>query len=150
MTGHELHIVAPGAEPCAACHDGVTGAKSLALIRKSKAGHDGDVTEGIAARVTALRDRRLAAIQTYGKDTAGAAIAYHGHAHPHFFNDRNGNGKVDDVEAMMDNKFASRTPADPEGRLQLPVRGDRSRGLRARCSLRSASAARFADRSGRG
>lgn len=112
ITCHGLHTVEPKAEPCAACHEGVTDRKSLALIRKSKADYDGDgdVTEGIAAEIGTLHDRLLAAIQTYGKDVAGSAIAYHGHAHPYFFNDRNGNGKVDDDEAVMDNKYASWTP----------------------------------------
>ncbi len=112
ITCHELHTVAPKAEPCAACHDGVTDRKSLAAIRKDKVDHDGDgdVTEGIAAEIDALHDRLLEAIRTYGHDMAGTAIAYDAHAHPYFFNDLNGNGTVDKDEAVADNKYASWTP----------------------------------------
>lgn len=112
ITCHELHTVAPKVEPCAACHDGVTDRDSLALIRKSRADHDGDgdVKEGIAAEITALHDRLLAAIQTYGRDVAGTAIAYPAHAHPYFFNDRNGNGTVEEDEAVAENKYAAWTP----------------------------------------
>jgi hypothetical protein len=112
ITCHGLHTVEPKAEPCAACHDGVTDRDSLATIRKDKADHDGDgdVKEGIAAEIGTLHDRLLAAIQTYGRDVAGTAIAYHAHAHPYFFNDRNGNGTVEEDEAVAENKYAAWTP----------------------------------------
>ncbi|HRO16022.1 MAG TPA: cytochrome c3 family protein [Paracoccus sp. (in: a-proteobacteria)] len=109
---HELHTVEPKAEPCAACHDGVTDRKSLAQIRKSRVDHDGDgdVTEGIAAEIGHLHERLLAAIQTYARDVAGAPIAYDSHAHPYFFNDLNGNDIAGEDEAKGPNKYASWTP----------------------------------------
>jgi hypothetical protein len=112
ITCHELHTVAPKSEPCAACHDGVTDRKSLAQIRKSKVDHDGDgdLTEGIAGEVRQLHDRLLAAIQAYGREVAGAAIAYDSHSYPYFFIDPNGNGAVDEDEATMANKYGSWTP----------------------------------------
>lgn len=109
---HELHTVQPKVEPCAACHTGLTDRKSLSTIRKSAADHDGDgdVTEGIAAEITALHERLLEAIKTYGKDVAGSAIAYDGHAHPYFFNDLDASGSVEESEAVAPNKYASWTP----------------------------------------
>ncbi len=109
---HELHTVAPRAEPCAACHDGVTDRKSLAGIRKSKTDHDGDgdLAEGIAAEVAELHGRLLAAIQAYGTDVAGKPIGYDAHAHPYFFNDLDGSGSIEEGEATAPNKYASWTP----------------------------------------
>lgn len=112
ITCHGLHTVEPKAEPCAACHEGVTDRDSLATIRKGKVDHDGDgdVTEGIAAEIGALHDRLLVAIRDYGRDVAGTSIAYHAHAHPYFFADLNGNGTVEEDEAVADNKYAAWTP----------------------------------------
>lgn len=112
ITCHELHTVQPKVEPCAACHDGVTDRKSLRSIRKGKVDYDGDgdVAEGIAAEVAALHERLLDAIKAYGKNVAGTAIAYDGHAHPYFFIDRDGSGGVEEGEAVGDNKYASWTP----------------------------------------
>lgn len=109
---HDPHTVEVKVEPCASCHEGVADRKSLRAIRKSKVDHDGDgnVTEGIAAEITALHDDLLEAIKTYGKDVAGAAIAYDGHAHPYFFNDLNANGSVEKDEAIPPNKYVSWTP----------------------------------------
>ncbi|WP_299358817.1 cytochrome c3 family protein [uncultured Paracoccus sp.] len=109
---HELHTVAPKVTPCAACHEGVSGRESLALIRKSKADHDGDgdVTEGIAAEIEHLHQRLLAAIQAYGRDIAGTPIVYDAHAYPYFFIDLNGNGTAEEDEAKVPNKYASWTP----------------------------------------
>lgn len=112
ITCHELHSVAPKAEPCAACHDGVTDRKSLASIRRNRTDHDGDgdVAEGIAAEIEALHGRLLAAIQIYAKDVAGKPIGYDGHAHPYFFNDLSGDGAIGEDEAAAPNKYASWTP----------------------------------------
>lgn len=112
ITCHELHTVAPKTEPCAACHEGVTGRESLASIRKGKVDYDGngDVTEGIAAEIAALHDRLLAAIRSYAAEVAGAPIGYHAHAHPYFFNDGDGDGAISDTEALGPNKYASWTP----------------------------------------
>ncbi|MFP1644496.1 cytochrome c3 family protein [Pontitalea aquivivens] len=109
---HDLHTVKPKSEPCAACHEGVTDRKSLGNIRKSAVDHDGDgdVAEGIASEITALHGRLLDAIRAYGADVAGSPIAYDAHAHPYFFMDQNGNGTVDENEAVMPNKYASWTP----------------------------------------
>lgn len=109
---HELHTVAPKAEPCAACHEGVSNRESLASIRKSATDFDGDgdTTEGIAAEVAALHGRLLEAIQTYAADVAGAPIGYHSHAHPYFFKDVDGDGTLSEAEAKMPNKYASWTP----------------------------------------
>ncbi|HRO12972.1 cytochrome c3 family protein [Amaricoccus sp.] len=109
---HELHTTTPRSEPCAACHDGVTDRKSLASIRKGKVDFDGDgdLSEGIAAEVGHLHERLLAAIQSYAKEVAGAAIGYDGHAHPYFFNDSDADGAIGEAEAKMPNKYASWTP----------------------------------------
>lgn len=109
---HELHTVAPKVEPCAACHEGISDRDSLAMIRKSKADHDGDgdITEGIAAEIGHLHQRLLAAIQAYGREVAGEPIVYDGHAHPYFFKDLNGNGTAEEDEAKAPNKYASWTP----------------------------------------
>jgi len=109
---HSLHTVEVKVEPCASCHDGVTDRASLSTIRKSKLDYDGDgdVTEGIAAEIASLHDRLLDAIKKYGKDVAGAAIAYNAHAHPYFFNDLNADGTAEENEALPPNKYTSWTP----------------------------------------
>jgi hypothetical protein len=70
---------------------------------------DGDVEEGIKAEIETLQETLYAAIQMYGSEVAGSAIAYDSHSYPYFFNDLNGNGMVDEDEAIRDNGYASFT-----------------------------------------
>jgi hypothetical protein len=51
----------------------------------------------------------MQAIQAYGKEVAGTAIAYDPASHPYWFVDTNGNGTVDTDEATSDNAYASWT-----------------------------------------
>ena len=109
-TCHELHTVAPRSDACAACHQGVTDRDSLRLIRKSPVDFDGngDVTEGIAAEIDAMRAKLLLAMQAYAREAA-APIGYAAR-HPYFFHDANDDGSIGEDEAQMPNRFTAWTP----------------------------------------
>ncbi len=107
---HETHTGEVKAQGCATpiCH----GNTKVQYIRKDQRDFDGDGnrTEGIAQEVAGVADVLYAAIQSYATTVAKVAIVYDGSANPYFFNDTNGNGKVDPGEAVSANKYASWTP----------------------------------------
>ena len=70
---------------------------------------DGDLTEGIAAEMDGLREMLYQAIQAYGKEVAGTAIAYNPDVHPYFFIDVNEDGQSSEDEAISDNRYIAWT-----------------------------------------
>ncbi len=110
---HNPHTLELRLEDCAQCHTGVKAREDLANIRMPGSGvdydGDGDVKEGIAFEVQGLQEKLYQAIQAYAKDVAGTPIVYDAHAYPYFFVDTNGNGQVDEGEAVRENAYKAWT-----------------------------------------
>lgn len=102
---HSLEVVTDG---CASCHENADP-RAIRISRIDYDG-DGDVTEGIAAEVEGLRLILAAEIAAYAEAIAGAPILYELHSYPYFFNDLNGNGEIDEGEAIFPNQYSSWTP----------------------------------------
>ncbi len=109
---HSPHTTRVGIDDCSVCHPVVRSAEDFTRVRKLKADADGDgdTQEGIADEIDTLHKALLAAIQAYGKEVAGKAIAYHSHAFPYFFVDTDGNGTAEDDEAQAANGYNAWTP----------------------------------------
>jgi hypothetical protein len=110
---HEPHTQQVKVEACMECHEGVESVEDLKNVRMNGSlvdyDGDGDLEEGIAFEIAGLQELLYQAIQAYGTDVNGAPIVYDAHAYPYFFND-DGNGEVDDGEAVFPNAYASWTP----------------------------------------
>ncbi|MCF7957197.1 MAG: hypothetical protein K9M57_01975 [Phycisphaerae bacterium] len=110
---HDQHSLEVKVDGCIKCHEDVTTVADLDDIRSitSTSDHDGDgdTTEGIAHEIDTLKVKLYAAIQDYGLNVAGAAIAYESHTYPYFFNDTDGNGVADPSEANFGNQYKSWT-----------------------------------------
>jgi hypothetical protein len=106
---HDPHTLQVKVQECSACHaeaDPKDYRMDGSLVDYDG---DGDTNEGISYEVEGLRDLLYQAMQAYGTEVAGAAIGYDAHSYPYFFIDSNGNGVVDEDEAVRDNAFASWT-----------------------------------------
>jgi hypothetical protein len=110
---HDQHTLEVKVSTCQECHSNVSTAEDLANIRMNGSLVDyngnGDVSEGISAEISGLQGILLQAIQAYGKEVAGTAIAYDPSTNPYWFIDTNGNGQADPDEANSDNTYASWT-----------------------------------------
>ncbi len=104
---HDQHSLEIRLETCQECHTNVASKEDLANIRMNGSLEDyngnGDVTEGISAEIAGLQTLLLQGIQAYGKEVAGAPIAYDPATYPYFLNDANDNGTVDPEEATAEN-----------------------------------------------
>ncbi len=111
---HDTHTLEVKVESCTTCHEGVTTTDDLKDIRMAGSladyDGDGDVEEGVYYEMDGLRTLLLGAIQAYGTEIAGSAIAYSPDAYPYFFIDTNGNGVVDGEEGAFPNAFKAWTP----------------------------------------
>lgn len=111
---HNSHSLELKVDKCATCHEGVKSAEDFRDVRMngSLVDYDGDgnMDEGIYYEMEGMREVLLKAIQAYAADTAGTAIAYNSASYPYFFQDTNGDGTTDDIEAVRDNGYASWTP----------------------------------------
>lgn len=77
----------------------------------TKGEFDGNGKEGGLAREIAGLQRELyGAIQTYAKNVGSVPIAFTETAYPHWFADRNGNGRIEPEELGMANKYPTYTP----------------------------------------
>lgn len=110
-TCHDAHALGVKEETCGTCHPmaKTQGIQAIRMIAPDYDG-DGDKKESVAAELAALNEALYAAIQAYAKNTAKVELAYDSHSYPYFFNDTNGNGKVDPDEAKRENGFNSWTP----------------------------------------
>ena len=106
---HSPHTLELRVEACAECHTGVAGQENLMNIRMIGSlvdyDGDGDAEEGIYYELEGMRDMLYQAMQAYGNEVSGAAIAYDSHSYPYFFIDTNANGTVDEDEAVRDNGY---------------------------------------------
>lgn len=105
---HEPHSLEVATDGCVTCH----GTDDPAAVRESAVDFDGDgdVTEGIAAEVEALRQMLAAEIAAYAADVAGTPIVYAAGSYPYFFVDQDGDGAADVSEAVYGNAYSSWTP----------------------------------------
>ncbi len=103
---HNTHELGLQFDKCVTCHAGV---KSPEEIRMTAADLDGDkdTKEGAQGEITTLQEKLYAGIQDYAKNVAKAAIVYDANAYPYFYEDLNGNGKVDKDEPAY-SKFTPR------------------------------------------
>ncbi len=102
---HDTHGLAPKVSECKTCH-GVDDPTAIRMNTKDDVDGDGDVKEGLAGEVDGMAKAVYAAMQAYAKDVVKKPIVYNAAAYPYFFDDANGNGKVDEGEKA----YASWTP----------------------------------------
>ena len=106
---HSPHTLEIKVGECASCHQGITGQDDLKKIRMAGSmmdyDGDGDTSEGVAMEIEGLQGMLLQAMQAYGKEVSGTAIAYNSASHPYFFIDTNEDGQAGDDEANSDNRF---------------------------------------------
>jgi hypothetical protein len=109
---HSLHTEEVEVSSCDSCHRKVSDPKDYKKVRKTKTDFDGDgdVTEGIAFEIRALQKKLYGAIMSYSKSIAGHGMVYDAKSYPYFFNDTNDNGKLDEGESALDNKYSHWTP----------------------------------------
>jgi hypothetical protein len=94
---HDPHALEIDIANCTTCHAGVTELDAIRLTKDDLDG-DKDIKEGAAGEIETLQEKLFEAIQAYAEDVAEKPIAYDDHAYPYFFDDANGNGKVDQGE----------------------------------------------------
>jgi hypothetical protein len=109
---HQPHGGEVKIDRCGGCHDGIKTVADLVNIRVSTRGDfDGNgKEEGLALEIAGLQAQLYAAIQTYAKNVGGVPIAFTEAAYPHWFADRNGNGRIDPEEASPANIYPAYTP----------------------------------------
>ena len=107
-TCHNPHSLEVATDTCVSCHR--TDDPQAVRVSEADFDGDGDVTEGIAAEVEALRLMLAEEIAAYAQGVAGSPIVYAASAYPYFFVDANGNGTADEGEISRDNAYASWTP----------------------------------------
>lgn len=105
---HDPHSLEVQVSACVSCHK----TDDPLAIRASTTDFDGndDASEGISLEIASLHATLGRAITTYASQVTDAPIIYDGHQYPYFFNDSNGNGKVDAGEAIYPNRYVSWTP----------------------------------------
>jgi hypothetical protein len=106
---HNAHTTKVDTSGCLACHRGID---DLRAIRTRHVDFDGDgqITAGVHAEIVGLHQRLLAAIKTYAAKVAKSPIGYASGAFPYFFIDSDGDGRISDAEAAVENRYRSWTP----------------------------------------
>jgi len=105
---HDPHTLELKLEGCGACHQGVDARDDLERVRStegSPVNYDGDRTgdEGIGGEIEGLQGILYEAIQAYAAN-AGTPIVYDPQTFG-FFIDVNGNGELDEGEAVDTNRY---------------------------------------------
>ena len=108
---HSTHQLEVKVEECTKCHLQGKDGGSLEAIRMIAPDYDGDgnMQEGVAEELDALRQVLYAAILEYAKNVVKTPIV-HDSRPPYFFTDTNGNGQLDPDEVNEDNRYNSWTP----------------------------------------
>ena len=110
---HNTHSLELKIDQCSTCHTNVKSKEDFKNIRMNGSlvdyDGDGDITEGIAFEIEGLQALLMQAVQAYGKEVAGSAIAYNPQAYPYFFVDTNEDGQAGEDEAVFDNQYKSWT-----------------------------------------
>lgn len=111
---HDQHSLEIRIERCDTCHTYVKDESDLHDIRwfGSLTDYDGDgnINEGIYYELTDIRNKLYNAIKVYASNVTGTPIGYSGSSYPYFFKDTNGDGTIDESEAVYANAYKSFTP----------------------------------------
>jgi hypothetical protein len=111
---HNSHTLELKIDECATCHTGVASVEDLRAIRMPGSlvdyDGDGDLEEGIAEEIVGLQELLYSALQAYAGEVVGTPIIYDSGAYPYFFIDTDGNGAVDEGEAIYPNQYNAWTP----------------------------------------
>lgn len=102
---HDSHTLELKAEACADCHtesDPKDVRMAGSLVDYDG---DGDMEEGIYYEIESMLEMLYQTMQSYAEEVAGTPLAYNAQSYPYFFIDTNGNGKVDEDEAVRDNGY---------------------------------------------
>ena len=106
---HEAHTTQVQEDGCLSCHRGVEELRDIRTRHQDFDG-DGDNSKGIHAEIEGLHAQLYDAIQAYALSVAGTAIGYDSGTNPYFFIDSDGDGVIDESEAVRDNRYQSWTP----------------------------------------
>jgi hypothetical protein len=109
-TCHDPHSLEVNLKACNTCHVGVKDPKDIRYLG-SMVDYDGDgnIEEGMSYEVKDMQAKLYQVLQLYARTVVGKPIAYDAAAYPYFFNDTNGNGRVDTEEAVSSNGYNSFT-----------------------------------------
>jgi hypothetical protein len=109
---HQPHTGALMVDRCGGCHDGIRTVADLANIRMATRGDfDGNgKEEGLAREIAGLQTQLYAAILSYAKNVGGTPIGFTEAEYPHWFADKNDNGRIDPEEVAPGNKYPAYTP----------------------------------------
>jgi len=110
---HDEHALEVKIEGCTTCQANVSSEEDLETIRMTEGDFDGDGddTEGIAGEIETANEAFYTAMQEYAVNTIGTGIVFEPHSYPYFFTNTNGNGEVDEDEAVYANAYATWTPS---------------------------------------
>jgi hypothetical protein len=110
---HNPHTLEVRLDECTQCHGDLESTDDLLDVRMNGSlvdyDGDGDLSEGVYYEIEGLRAILYQAMQAYSAEFTGAGIVYDSHSYPYFFNDVNGNGEIDEDEAVFPNAYATWT-----------------------------------------
>jgi hypothetical protein len=110
---HSLHTrqdYGDDANLCAACHSNVTGYTDYRDVFVDGIDYDGSgEAQGIYHEIEGMRDLLYRSLQAYAAEQLGQPIIW-ASQYPYFFVDPNGNGEVDEEEAVFANQYAGFSP----------------------------------------
>lgn len=111
---HNPHSLEIRTERCSTCHSMVKNDADLHNIRYygSLIDYDGDgnTSEGIYYEVTTMQEKFYSAILAYAANVINQPIGYNESAYPYWFKDSNGDGVIDESEAISANQYRSFSP----------------------------------------
>lgn len=111
---HNPHSLKVKTEQCDTCHTNVKSEADLHNIRflGSLTDYDGDgnISEGIYYELEGVMAKMYSGILAYAANVVGTPIGYEEHSYPYFFKDTNGDGVIDESEAVSSNGYNRFTP----------------------------------------
>lgn len=110
---HSPHRTTVKVDICVECHEDTGAENQWAFIRADETIGDFDANgeeEGIKTEIENLHGILYQAILDYSAEVLDKPVIYDSHSYPYFFNDTNGNGDVDQGEAIYPNAYKSWSP----------------------------------------
>jgi len=122
---HDPHTLEVKVAQCAECHTGARTVAALKMVREpsSSSDYDGDgnVREGMAEELAGVQAALYKGIQAYAKDVVKTGIVYDPAAHPYFFQDKDGDNKVDKDDKNASVRYTTWTPRLPKAAYNYQV-----------------------------